>query len=157
MNTVFRDFVSKWVSTYHGDPVPAGAESLAQLENSFGIVLPQSYLDFMTTVGPVWVPDILDSVVQHESELQALQDIYTVEDAIEQTRAWHAAGMDENLFAFANDSMGNKFCFAMDQCGMPRCMDSPVYFFDHDYDTVDEVAPSFLDFLEGYLALKKTD
>jgi len=156
MNKIFEDFVSKWVSTYHGNPVPESEESLTQLENIFNCILPKSYIDFITTVGSVWTPDILDSVVDQESDLNSLQDIYSVEEAIDATNSWQGAGMAKNLFAFANDSMGNKFCFDIKQCVSPRCTDLPVYFFDHDFDTTEEVASSFMEFLESYVALQKT-
>jgi hypothetical protein len=157
MNKLFQTFVSKWVSTYHGNPVPESEESLKRLEVTYSFTLPKSYIDFLSTVGSVYTPEILDSVVEIESELESLQDIYSVEAAIEMTNGWQGVGMPKNLFAFANDAMGNKFCFDMKQCVSPRCSDLPVYFFDHDFGTTDVVTNSFLEFLESYVELEKAE
>ena len=66
MNKLFQDFFSKWVSSYHGDPVPESEESLKRLEITYNFTLPKSYVDFLIAVGPVNTPDILDSVVEIE-------------------------------------------------------------------------------------------
>jgi hypothetical protein len=65
--------------------------------------------------------------------------------------------MPKNFFAFANDAMGNTFCFDMKKCASPRCSDLPVYFFDHDFGTTDVVSKSFLKFLESYVELEKAE
>jgi hypothetical protein len=84
-NKLFKDFVSKWASTYNGKPVPESKESLKRLKVTYNITLPKSYIDFLSTVGPVNTSKILNSVVEIESELGSLQDISSVDAAIKMT------------------------------------------------------------------------
>jgi SMI1 / KNR4 family (SUKH-1) len=63
------------------------------------------------------------------------------------------AGMPEGLIPFAQDSMGNKFCFAQDEATGERKMDLGIYFFDHDLDEVFLEANSFAEWIESYTAI----
>jgi hypothetical protein len=153
MNGTFVRFATLCASTYHGPPVPESEQSLCSLESALGILLPKAYRDFMLLVGAVYTPQILDYVVDEESELPSLQDILGPTAAIEETRSWHTAGMPTNLFAFASDSSGNKLCFEMASCVAPRPNDLPVHFFDHDFDSVELISPTFTGLLSDYVAL----
>lgn len=54
-----------------------------------------------------------------------------------------------DLIPFASDSMGNIFGFLSADLKSEH-ESSSVYFFDHDFDTVDKIANSFSEWLNEY-------
>jgi hypothetical protein len=157
MNNVFERFVSKWsvLSTSKPGRRPETVDSLNQIEKALAVTLPERYVEFMLSVGEVWTPEILDSVVDLELEMPDIQSMLSFQEAEDLTRGWREIGLPENLIVIATDCMGNMFCFDGKSCLPPRCQDLPVYFYDHDFDTTRKVADSFEALLAGYLDLEK--
>lgn len=54
--------------------------------------------------------------------------------------------MPDHLIAIAADDSGNKFCFSTLQLDTDR---QGVWFFDHDFGTVEEIASSFSAWIEA--------
>jgi hypothetical protein len=71
----------------------------------------------------------------------------------DQQKASWSAGMPDDLIAFGNDSSGNLFCFKRHMPQAVRQDDLPVWFFDHDFVDVSQVAESFDGWLLSYLKL----
>jgi len=69
---------------------------------------------------------------------------------VTQTIEWREIGMPHHLVAFASDCAGNKFSFSTS----PNGRSDEVWFFDHDFNTVDLVADSFEGWLEQFAKLK---
>lgn len=107
----------------------------------------------MTSVGKLWTPDILSTVVEMEAQLHSLQDFLSSSEVIDTTAGWRAIGMPEDLVAFANDAGGNLFCFSRSLCAEKRLEDAPVLFWDHEFNETLEVAPSFMSFLDSYVRM----
>jgi hypothetical protein len=51
--------------------------------------------------------------------------------------------MPEQLIAFASDDCGNKFCFDADRLRYEAVDSGAIWFFDHDFGTVNAIEHSF--------------
>lgn len=144
-----------------GERIPSGLDALQKAEAELGITFPQSFLDFAIHHGAIHTPDILTLVTGGESETIPegasfdVQDFITPVQILESTQMYWAAGMEDWMVAFANDSMGNVFGFRK-QVTDPRPDDSPVYLFDHDFCETHEEAPGFDAWLNSFIRMQKT-
>ena len=141
-----------FVNRFHigSDPVPVAKVDLEELEKKLDTKLPKSFIQFLTTFGPIYCPKMLGTIVDRELDLWDVNNIYEAKESIESTEAYWSGGMPTDYVVFGNDCMGNAFCFKK----MKETMDdSAVFFFDHDYVTVDQLADSFDSWLEKYLNL----
>jgi hypothetical protein len=68
---------------------------------------------------------------------------------IKSTESWRGLGLPSDQVAFASDDGGSLFCFnvADGQGDLPT---SPVWYFDHDFETTEIVAPSFTAWIERF-------
>lgn len=150
-------FTEKWTSSsYPPDPVSEG--DLSQVEFRFGVRLPEDYRSAVLRVGlPRPKLALLSAIVERELELQGIGNFYAPSEIIESTLAWHAISMPANLIAFASDGMGNKFCFDADRLKKRADGSAAIWFFDHDFETVECVAPSFTAWIEAYCDVEPVD
>ena len=86
---------------------------------------------------------LMDTIVDRELELHSVGDFFSPTEMIEETLAWRELGLPENLIAFASDGCGNKFCFSV-------ANGAAIWFFDHDFGTIERVAPSFTQWVRAY-------
>lgn len=138
-----RDFNDKWASPAY-PPDPVSEHDLRLAEQLLGVAFPSDYRDAVLQVGlPRPTIALLDAIVERELDLAPLGDFYAPNEIVEETRGWREIGMPEELIAIAGDGMGNKFCF--DSKGLKRgtADGQAVWFFDHDFDTTEVIAPSF--------------
>lgn len=136
------------------NPVPVDSAGIAQIERDLATVLPQSYVTFMQSHGPVHTPSLLGLIVDGGHEMGDVMVISEPDEVIEGTKAYWSAGMSEQLVGFASDSMGNLFCFRRVPTECIRADDAEVWFFDHDFCTEKKIAASFDEWLASYLKLK---
>ena len=147
---------SKFVSDFAavGKATSVLSTEIDKIEPALGVVLPASYRAFMTRYGTITCPDLLDAVVDQESDLWDIQSFHAATEVIDATKGYVAAGMRDGLIAFATDSMGNMFCFDKKDLSKLRD-DAPVWFFDHDFCTDSRIADSFDAWLKSYSSLKE--
>ncbi|TIR31963.1 SMI1/KNR4 family protein [Mesorhizobium sp.] len=136
-------FVEKWtIPTY--PPESVSEEDLGAAEQQLGVHFPEDYRQAVLDVGlPRPTIALLDAIVERELDLHDLHDFYSPKEIVEETLSWREIGMPDRLVAIASDGSGNKFCFNADQLGGDSAGMRAIWFFDHDFGTVDEVAPSF--------------
>ena len=133
-------------------PAPFSSESIDRVESELGIILPNSYRAFIQKHGAIRCGDMLDVIVDIESELWDILYFNSAEEVIESTKAYVGAGMREGLICFASDSMGNMFCF--DKKNIQNLGDdSSIWLFDHDFCSDREISPSFDAWISSYLDL----
>ncbi|MSU58249.1 MAG: SMI1/KNR4 family protein [Pedosphaera sp.] len=150
----------RFVAEFHDQSrvTPATLADLATIEQELGTVLPQSYLSFMQEHGAVRTPSLLDLVVNTEAELWVISNFIAPADVVRDTRGYWSGGMSDDLIGFADDGMGDLFCFRRLPVGTARPDDSPVWFFDHEFcDHIRQLADSFDDWMFSYLKLKRQE
>lgn len=143
---IHAEFVKRFHFGKRCKSVPA--EKLDAIEAALKTHLPASYREFMQRHSVVYTPSILDEITAKKLHRSDLQEFFKPKDVIEYTQMSWSGGMPDDVIGFASDCMGSMFGFLRQ--ALPSD-DSPVVFFDHDYVTVEEIAPSFDEFLSWYL------
>jgi SMI1 / KNR4 family (SUKH-1) len=124
-------------------------EQLDAVEAALNTKLPAAYRQFMIRHGVIHSQGILGEIVDNQLEPHPdVQDFLEPQEAIDNTKSYWSAGMPDNLIGIASDCMGNMIGFNRHDSVSD---DAPVLFFDHDFVEVNEIAPSFDDFLTWYL------
>jgi hypothetical protein len=145
------DIHETFVARFHlgGSRTPVTEEQLDVVEAALNTKLPVAYREFMIRSGVVHSQGILHEIVDKNLEPHPdVQDFLEPREAIDNTRGYWSAGMPEDVIGIASDCMGNMIGFRRQNS---RTDDAPVFFFDHDFVDVDEIAPSFDEFLTWYL------
>ena len=120
-----------------------------KIENEFVINLPNDYKDFIKRFGDTWTPNILDIIVESEKELNDIQQIWAIDQIIDDKKTGWTSQLNVDIIPFASDCMGNIFGFITSDLKKTN-EESPVYFFDHDFDTVEKICESFTKLIEIY-------
>ena len=130
---------------------------LRLVEQQFNVDLPQ---DFRTQVLEAGLPkptiSLLDLIVEQESDLLDVSEFYHPKEMIQETTDWHEIGMPRRLLTFACDSSGNKFCFDLERLRSGCSSGIGVWFYDHDFEAVERIAPSFADWVDAFCSLEAT-
>jgi len=134
------------------NPVTTTKAEIDEIENSLSIILPQSYKYMVQKYGDVYTPNLLDTIVDKDIELVDVQNFALPKQAAEDTIAYENAGMPKGYFAFASDCMGNLFCFRIDECNTIN-NEPAIWFFDHDFSTMDKAFSNFYEWLSNYINL----
>jgi len=122
---------------------------IQNLESEFGITLPKDYKMFIKEFGNVWTPEILDIIVDNEIELNDVQNFWDIESISYDKKNEWTSQIATDLIPFASDSMGNIFGFLTADLKTKR-ESNPVYFFDHDFDTVEKISDSFTEWVNEF-------
>ena len=140
----------RFVESFHvGDaPSVVSEQELDRVELNLKTRLPASYRSFMSRHGIVHTPRVLDMICERNVDHPDVQDFLEPQEAIDDTRSYWAAGMPNDIIGIASDCMGNMIGFRRRS---QTDDDAPVVFFDHDFVTAYNVAPSFDEFLAWYL------
>ena len=77
-------------------------------------------------------------------------DIYSPREMVSDTIGWRELGMPDELIAFVSDGSDNKFCFDKNRLKEGGEDTSTVWLFDHEFGTVEEVAPSFDAWIDAF-------
>jgi hypothetical protein len=146
-------FVSKF---HQGNTLlPASAAGVQLAEQEFATVLPQSYVTFLQTYGPVVTPTLLSIIVEGGHNLWDVMSFFSIEEVVEDTKNYWKAGMPNVLIGFASDSMGNLFCFRRLTPDSNRIDDAEIWFFDHEFCSNKKIADGFDAWLLSYTQLVK--
>jgi len=149
MGMSLERFADRWTSPSY-PPTPVDERALAETEASLGALLPADYRSAVLRVGlPRPTIALLDSIVENDLSVADLGDFLDPSSIVEVSRSWRGMGLPADLIAFANDSLGNLFCFSARSQGDT----SGVFYFDRDEGSVEEVAPSFTAWIDELASL----
>ncbi|GBH30412.1 SMI1/KNR4 family protein [Sphingobium xenophagum] len=139
-------FVEKWTNPDY-PPERVLAADLRKAEQLLVFKFPSDYEREVLDVGlPQPTIALLDAIVERELDVASVGDFYAPEEIVSETTIWKDIGMPDHLIAVAGDESGNKFCFSTSQIDADR---QGVWFFDHDFGTVEEIASSFSAWIEA--------
>jgi len=139
-------FVSRWM---HPDypPLPVTDEALGAVEAHFRFLFPDDYREAVQRIGLVSPTiDLLDAIVDRELDMADLSKLLDPAEMVASTDAWRDMGLPGDMVAFGTDCSGNLFCFR-------TAGGSAIFYFDHDFRTTREIAPSFTKWIEAFCAL----
>jgi hypothetical protein len=143
-------FTETWASGYY-PPEPVTEADLRRVDERVGVQLPEDYRQAVLQVGlPCPTIALLDAIVDRELNLHDLSNFYSPAEIIEETISWREMGMADQLIAFASDCVGNKFCFDANQLNDASADDHAIWFFDHDFGTVNQIAASFSAWIDAF-------
>ena len=143
-------FTELWTSVAY-PPEPVAEPDLRSVEKRFSVHLPDDYRQAVLQAGlPRPTIALMDAIVEREFDLHSLGDFYSPAEIIEETIGWREIGMPEQLIAFASDGCGNKFCFDADRLNNGSAEGYAIWFYDHDFRTVNQIAPSFDGWIEAF-------
>jgi cell wall assembly regulator SMI1 len=147
MTTALQKFADRFNKSSTSKP---GSQSdIKSIENNFNIFLPTDYKDFFQKFGDIWTPDILDIIVDNDLSINDVQQFWDAERIIEDKKSEWTSKLSDDIIPFASDSMGNIFAFKTDDLRQQN-QTADIYFFDHDFDTVDKISNSFTKWLDDY-------
>lgn len=144
---VFRNFVGRYNKSQNTDKPTS--EDIEKVQRELGVVFPDKYKDFIASFGLVYTPEILDVIVDNNIEQHDIQEFIKTNELAQANMQCWSAGMSNEYVAFATDSMGNMFCFKRHDLAVKK-EDVKVYFFDHDFVKISEVAESFIELIDSY-------
>lgn len=150
-------FNELWGSDYY--PPDSVVESdLRRVEQHLDLRLPDDYRQAVLAVGlPRPTIALLDAIVERKLDLHDVSNFYSPQEIIGETNGWHEIGMPEKLIAFASDCSGNKFCFHSDRLKIGGAEASAIWFYDHDFETVIQIAPSFNGWIAKFCQVEPLD
>lgn len=127
----------------------ASESDIERLETELNIKLPIEYKLFISEYGNIYTPEILDKIVDNDIDLNDIQEFWTVKTIINDKQNEWTAKISINIIPIASDCMGNIFAFLAADLNKEK-ENSPVYFFDHDFDSLKRVAHSFSEWINNY-------
>lgn len=143
-------FTEKWTSDEY-PPEPVSEAELRLIEQRFAIRLPDEYRRSVLETGlPRPTIALLDAIVDGELDLHSLGDFYTPAEIVEETVAWRELGMPDQLIAIASDGCGNMFCFDEGKLRAGGADSQAIWFFDHDFGTVEQIASGFESWIQVF-------
>lgn len=145
--TIFKTFIEKWA--YKHVPMSGVNEIFSRIESHFQITLPSNYKYFISEYGAISTQWLLHSIVKSGEYFSDIQEFIDPKNIIESTIIQREGGMPLGYIPFALDCMGNQFLFKESECHAKQC-DTTIYFFDHDFISVEKEEDSLLHLLERY-------
>lgn len=155
-SVIFQNFVDKWTHPEYR-PTPVAQEQLDKCARELEVEFPASYIEYATVYGSGGpTMELLNSIVDGELEVNDLSDMHTPDEIIDSIESWKSAGMPNDLVPIASDSMGNMFCFKHSEIMEPND-DAGIWFFDHDFDTVEKTHDSFTAWINELVQIENLD
>lgn len=143
-------FVQQWTSPNY-PPERISASDLDAAERELGVRLPAAYRDAVLQAGlPRPTIALLDSIVAGDLSIRDVSEFLSPSEMVEITHASRGGGMPQDLIVFAMDCMGNMFCFDADRLRTNTSDHAAIWFFDHDFCTVDQDAPDFATWIDRF-------
>lgn len=129
-------------------PKPMANEDILRLEKSLQTVFPLDYKLAIEAIGALHTSiKLLDEIVDNQFDVPDLSCLYSADEVLSETVEWREIGMPDHLIAIGSDCAGNKFCIASEDRYHET---SPIYFWDHDFDDTELVAPTFNHWIAEY-------
>ena len=127
--------------------------SIEHLERKFKVFLPEIYKSFLKEIGNVFTPEILNIVVDKEIDLLEVNEFWEIEQIIFDKENEWTSNLSTELIPIANDSLGNLFAFSNEELTKNN-IKIGIYFFDHDFNTIEKIANSFENWIEKFNELE---
>ncbi|MEW4924421.1 SMI1/KNR4 family protein [Algibacter sp. 2305UL17-15] len=144
---IFKEFSNKY--NKNEDIKKASESDIKNLESEFSIYLPSDFKTFILNFGDLWTPDILDLVVDNEIDLNDVQQFWNIESIIFDKKNEWTSQISTDIIPFASDCMGSIFGFLTSDLN-ERKESVSVYFFDHDFNTVEKKSDSFSEWIDNF-------
>lgn len=128
--------------------IPINIDDISALESKLDLSLPDSYKYLISTYGLVHSPNVLTKTCDLTTDVSTVLDFLSLEDVFSLSNLYEMSGMPKGHILFASDAQGNMFCFKSSDCDNQQ-IDSPVWFFNQGTYTVNKVALSFIEWLQG--------
>lgn len=151
---LYREFVQRWV---HADyqPFPVKPEALDRLEARFETYLPLAYRACMEKVGPASAGLVLlSTIVEQRLDIPSVHEFLSPAEALETTKGWRDAGLEEDMVAFATEGSGDMYCFKVVPESEPVPGDATVWYFDHEERRSESLDLLFTEWLKLYAQIK---
>jgi cell wall assembly regulator SMI1 len=145
--TEFRKFADRFNKSTNA--APSTQSDIDKLEKELNIQLPNDYKRFLLSIGNIWTPDILDLVVDKELDLADVQQFWTPDEIIDDKKNFWTKQVSTDIIPFATDCMGNIFSFLASDLRQ-KTETADIYFFDHDFDTVEKISNSFTVWINNF-------
>jgi hypothetical protein len=147
MNPIFKTFADRFNKS---DKIkPASVLEIEKIESEFHIFLPADFREFLLEIGDVFTPNILSIIVDKKIEINDVQEFWDMERiSWDKNNEW-TSQLEEDLIPFASDCMGNLFAFMTNDL-KKQTQTAAVYFYDHDFDTVEKIANNFTEWVDGF-------
>ena len=150
-------FVARFAAEGMSPRASISDDELNHAEVALGVKFPEAYREFAVTFGAVWTPIILESIPEDTTEEYFdVQQFTPGAELVQANELYWSGGMSSDLIGFANDCMGNLFCFRREDIDADRPDDCPVWLFDHDYCSERQFMDTFDFFIARYLSLPQT-
>ena len=138
-----QQFTEKWTHPEY-PPDRVTEDELRAVEEHFDVRLPNDYRQSVLETGlPRPTIALLDAIVAGDVDLADASDFHSPTEMIQGTEDSHSVGLPQHLIAFADDCMGNMFCFDIERLRSNAPDAASIWFYDHDFGTVDQIAPNF--------------
>lgn len=147
MTPSFQQFVDRYNKSTEAKP--ATESDIDKIEKEFEINFPADYKEFLLHFGNVWTPHILDIIVDKAEEINDVQQFWDIDSIIYDKKNEWTSQVTPDIIPFASDCMGNIFAFLRSDLETQK-VTAEIYFFDHDFDTVDKIAASFTEWLDRF-------
>jgi hypothetical protein len=136
-------FVAKWcIADY--PPTQVSEADLLAAEQRLHTKLPADYRSEVLRVGlPRPTAALLDSIAEPALDLDPVGDFLSPGDIVSETEGWRPLGLPKSGVAFATDGCGSLFYFDAESPSP-----NAVLFFDHEFQSVKEVASCFTEWIE---------
>ena len=77
----------------------------------FAVFLPSAYRQFLTSHGPLFVPELCDNVIERELPARPPREFLTPFQVVADTRVCWVGGMPNDFIGIATDFTGDMFGF----------------------------------------------
>jgi hypothetical protein len=144
--SIIEKFIKKYSSKQEINP--NSIEIIRGLEIENDLQFPMEYKYLLELSYKLYTPKLLDAISDNNIEMFDVQNFSDPNKLKEETREYEEAGMPKGYIGFANDCMGNMFCFKIDE--LKKKTDPAIYIFDHDYIKIEKVADTFYDWIDAY-------
>jgi hypothetical protein len=149
---LYADFAAQFARDgLHGPVRPCDPSELDRVEADLETYLPISYRQFISTHGPLFVPDLWDFAVERELSAHPVREFLSPDQVVTETRLYWSGGMPKDFVGVAGDFMGNLFGFHRTPMNGLRPDDMLISLFDHDCVRVDPIARSFDSWIRWFI------
>lgn len=126
-------------------------------ERQLGTLFPRSLIEFLSTYGDLSIKiELLNVAVELGVNLRIPAEFLGSTQIVRHTEGWVRGGMSSDLIAFATSATGDMFCIRrIEWPAEIRPDDAPIWHFDHEYIETEQVAESFVDWLNEFINIGK--
>jgi hypothetical protein len=128
---------------------PSTQMDIDTLERIFQIFLPIDYKTFLLNFGNIWTPGILNLVIDNELDINDVSQFWAIDKIIYDKQNEWTSHVSPEIIPFASDCSGNIFAFLRHDLRF-QTETADIYFYDHDFDTVEKISHSFKDWINEY-------